>query len=160
MTLGMDSQNLESYVPVYDVIPEKWENARPFIVEQLKKITNSLNTKEIGFFLDQELLSGKSFVPGVNQLAGGGSSQQFRTVLRIVVNVAPLVIGANTFPHEITFDANFTLVDLWVAATNSSTLVAEVITDGNVNLSATNINITSPGAFDRAWCVIEYLQET
>ena len=47
----LDSQTLESYVPVYDVVPEKWEEARPFLVEQLKKISEGVNTREIGFFL-------------------------------------------------------------------------------------------------------------
>jgi ketosteroid isomerase-like protein len=51
------------------------------------------------------------------------------------------------------------LIDLWVAATNSSTFNAVVITDDNVTMNATNIVITSPGNFDRAFCVIEYLLE-
>ena len=45
-----DSQILESYVPVYDAAPDKWEDARPFIVEQLKRLANAINVREIGFF--------------------------------------------------------------------------------------------------------------
>lgn len=156
---NIDSQNFESYVPVYDAIPEKWEDARAFIVEQLKKQGNAINIREIGWLLDQELLTGKAFIPGINNELDRGTSQTFRSVLRIVVDCSPLVAGANPFPHEIVFDANFTLIDLWVAATNSATLIAEVITDANVILDSTNINITSSGAFDRAFCFIEYIQE-
>jgi hypothetical protein len=80
-------------------------------------------------------------------------------VLRKVIDVSPLVNGANAFPHGIVFDINFTLIDMWVAATNSSTFTAEVITDDHVTLDATNINIISPGAFDRAYAFVEYIQE-
>jgi hypothetical protein len=153
----VDSQNFESYVPVYDVVPESWEDARQFLVEQLKKISNAVNIREIGWFLDEESLSGKQFIP--SSVNTSGEMQQFRSVFRIVVNVGPLVVGPNTIAHNIVVDVNFTLVDLWVAATNSTTPIAQVITDSNVTIDATNINIISPGVFDRAFCVIEYLQE-
>jgi hypothetical protein len=154
----LDSQEFESYIPVYDTVPEQWEDARAFLVEQLKKISNAINVREIGWLLDEELLSGKQFIPGLAP-AGNSSPQQFRQVLRKVIDVSPLVIGANVFPHGIVFDINFTLIDMWVAATNSGTLIAEVITDDHVTLDATNINITSPGAFDRSFCILEYCQE-
>src|SRR5271156_990321 len=99
-----DSQQLESYVPVYDVAPEQWEEARPFIVEQLKRLANAITVREIGFFLDQELLSGKSFIPGGNEVLDGGSSQQFRTILRKVIVFPGLTVGVNTQPHEIFID--------------------------------------------------------
>ena len=157
MSANLDSQNLESYVPVYDVIPEEWEEARQFLVEQLRKITNGVNSREIGFYLDEELLSGKAFIPGVT--APGNNPGQFRRILRIVVNVSPLVMGVNTFPHGVTFDANFTLTHLYVAATNSITLMAQEISGNDVVMNATNLVITSPAAFDRAFATIEYTQE-
>lgn len=151
------SQQFESYVPVYDVIPQDWENARQIIVEQLKKITNAVNVREIGWFLDEELLSGKQFIPSsINQ---SGTSQQNRTILRKVVDVAPLAAGAKSVAHGITVDVNFSLIDMWVAATNSTTFTAINLTDTSVTLDATNINITSPGAYDRAWAIVEYIQE-
>lgn len=156
MTLGLDSQQLESYVPVYDTVPEKWEDARPFLVEQLKAISNAVNAREIGFFLDEELLSGKAFIPGVPTT---GSPPQFRQVLRKVVNVSPLVAGANVFLHGILFDARFTLIDLWVCGTNSVTLTARRITGNDVIMNATQLIITSPQVFDRAYAICEYIQE-
>ena|ERR1700685_1884839 len=152
-----DSQNLESYLPVFDTVPEKWEEGRQFLIEQLKKISTAVNTREIGFLLDEELLTGKAFIPGITE--PGANPGQFRQVLRMVVDVSPLVVGVNTFAHGVTVDINFTLIDLWVAATNSTTLISEVITDKNVVMEVTNVVITSPGAFDRAFCVIEYCQE-
>ncbi len=153
------SENFESFVPVYDAIPDKWEDARPFLVETLKQMSNGINLREIGWFLDEELLSGKAFIPGV--IAPGNTTPpQFRQILRKVVDCSPLIAGVNSFAHGIIFDVNFTLIDMWVAATNSTGFTAINMSDPqNVTLDATNINITSPGAYDRAFAVIEYIQE-
>ena len=61
--------------------------------------------------------------------------------------------------HDIVFDGNFTLIDLWVAGTNSTTLTARDISGNDVIMNATTIVITSPQAFDRAFAVVEYIQE-
>ncbi len=152
------SQTFESFVPVYDSVPEKWEDARPFFVEQLKKISEGVNTRTIGWLLDEELLSGQQFIPSATNTTG--EMQQFRTVLRKVIDVSPLVAGAaNVFPHDIVVDMRFTLIDMWVSATRSATPIAQVITGSDVTIDATNININSPGAFDRAFCFVEYIQE-
>ena len=155
--MSFSSQEFESYVPVYDVVPEKWEEARPFLVEVLKKITNGVNTREIGFLLDEELLSGKAFIPGTT--LPGNNPGQFRQIFRKVIDVSPLAIGANAVAHGITFDVNFTLIDCWVAATDSVGFTAVEMVYPEVTLDATNININSPAAYDRAWCIIEYLLE-
>lgn len=153
-------QQLESFVPVYDAVPDKWDDARPFIVEQLKRLANAVNVREIGFLLDEELLSGKSFIPGATALSNLSTSQTFRTILRKVVDVSPLVAGANApVAHGITFDDNFTLVDLWVAGTESTGFTARVISGNDVVMDATDITVTSPQAFNRAYCVIEYILE-
>ena len=40
-----DNQQLESFVPVYDAVPDKWDDARPFIVEQLKRLAFAVNIR-------------------------------------------------------------------------------------------------------------------
>jgi hypothetical protein len=158
----MIHQDFDTYLPVYDGVPETWDDARPFLVEQLKKISNAVNIREIGWLLDEELLNGKQFIP-TTAMSGSNSSnsQQTRSVLRKVVDVSPLINGANPGkPHGITFDINFTLIDLWVSATNSTTFEAVTMSDpSTVTMDSTDINITSPGAFDRAFAFIEYCQE-
>lgn len=151
------SQEFESYVPVYDAVPDKWEDARPFIVENFKKVSNAINIRTIGWLLDEELLSGQAFIPGANLT---GTNQQYRQVLRKVIDVSPLVAGVNAGKnHGITFDLNFTLIDLWVSGTNSGTLTARVISGNDVIMNATQLVITSPQAFDRAFAFVEYCQE-
>jgi hypothetical protein len=165
MTIAIDSQNFESYVPVYDVAPKTWDEARPFIVEQLKKLANAVNSKEIGFFLDLELLSGKAFIPGVN------NPNAFRQVLRKVIDMGPLLdTGTTQQPHEIVFDNNFTLVQIFGAATAPSLAgiplpMVEVNTaEGNIELfmDSVNVYIITTGnrsLYTRSYVVIEYLQE-
>ena len=154
----MDSQEFESYLPVYDTIPESWEVARPLFIEILKKISNAVNIREIGWFLDEELLSGKSFIPGTNT---GGDSEQFRTILRKVVEFPGLTVGVNTQPHGITVDGNFSLIQLFAAATNATAFTGEPIPNGadTISYDATNIIITVASAYTRAWATIEYIQE-
>lgn len=152
------SQEFESYLPVYDTVPDKWEEARAFLVEQLKKISNAVNIRTIGWLLDEQLLSGQAFIPGAT--IPGNNPSTFRQVLRKVVDVSPLAAGANPgVPHGITFDANFTLIDLWVSGTNSGTLTARTISGNDVLMNAIDLVITSPQAFDRAFAFIEYIQE-
>jgi hypothetical protein len=156
----MNDQQFESYVPVYDSVPDKWEDARQFLVEHLKKISNAINVREIGFLLDEELLSGKQFIP-VASMSGTNSSnsQQFRSVLRKVIDCSPLVAGANVFPHGITNDANLTNIQFWLSATNSTTLQDITLVSPDVIVNGANINATSPGAYDRAFFFWEYTQE-
>lgn len=159
--IPLDSQVFESYVPVYDTVPEKWGDARPFIVEQLKKLANSVNSKEIGFFLDQELSSGKAFIPGINNALDSGTSQLFRTILRKVIEFPGLAVGVNSQPHGIMIDANFSLIQLFGTATNATALTGEPIPNGadTISYTSTNIVITVAASYTRAWAVIEYIQE-
>lgn len=167
-----DNQEFESFVPVYDVVPERWEDARPFIVEQLKRIANGLNVREIGFFLDQELLAGKFFIPGLNIVEGGGSSQQFRTVLRKVIDFGPLPnAGLKTVAHEITVDANFTLVFLGGYATDPVNFIGIPLPFASplalnqnilINMDMTNIRVQTSinySQFTRCFIILEYMQE-
>ncbi len=154
------SQQFESYVPVYDTVPNKWEDAREFLVEHLKKISNAVNLREIGWFLDEELLSGKAFIPGIT--VSGNNPSNYRQILRKVIDFGPIVPGTNSRPHNILFDANFTLIQLWGSATIISTL-AFPIPNGDaglaINMDPTNINIVSFVAADRCFAFVEYIQE-
>jgi hypothetical protein len=171
MSIPIDSQNLESYVPVYDAAPKTWEEGMPFIVEQLKKLANAVNAREIGFFLDQELLSGKAFIPGINIATDGGSSQQFRTVLRKVIDFGQLPnAGLKQVAHGITVDANFTLIQMFASATDPTNLISFPMpfdsagsgTGVALFMDATYVNVITQSdrsTYIRCYVVIEYLQE-
>jgi hypothetical protein len=172
MTSPSDNQQLESYVPVYDVVPENWEEARAFLVEQLKRLALAVNIREIGWFLDEELLSGKAFIPGTNNVASAGTSQTFRTVLRKVVDFGALpAAGTKSVPHGINFDANFSLTFLGGYATDPVAFVAFPLPYADpillvdavaLTIDATNVNVTvgiDRSSFTRCFVTIEYIQE-
>lgn len=161
MTLGLDNTVLDSFIPVYDAVPEKWEDARPFIVEQLKMMSNAINIREIGWFLDQELISGKTFTPSSTTSNNAGTNENFRTILRKVVIFPILNVGVNTQPHGVTVDGNFTLIQLFGAATNAGAFTGEPIPNGadTITYNATNIIITVAAGYTRAVAVMEYVQE-
>jgi hypothetical protein len=161
------SQQFESYVPVYDVVPEKWEDARQFLVEHLKKISNAVNIRTIGWLLDEELLSGQQFIPGVIP-PGNMTGAQFRSVLRYVLNAGALTPGANTYTVgngmevPIIIDANFTLIHMYGAAQNhTAPFASEPLPNGadTLMLNDTTLTITVASAWDQAYIIIEYLQE-
>lgn len=167
-----DDQVLEAFLPVYDAVPEKWEDAQPFLVENLKRISNAVNVREIGWFLDEELLAGKSFIPGATDIRNLSTSQVFRQVLRKVIDFGSLPIaGSKTVPHGISFTDNFTLVQIYAAATDPINLQAIPIPfatptalNQNIYLSmdAVNIEIVTGidvSRFSRCFVTIEYLQE-
>jgi len=161
MSTPSDNQIFESYVPVYDAIPEDWQEARAFVVEQLKKMSTAINLREIGWYLDEEVLSGKAFIPSPGNPEASQTSQNFRTILRKVIEFPGLSIGLNSQPHNIAIDSNFSLMQLYAAATNATTLTGEPIPNGvdTIRYDATNINITVAAAYTRCWAVIEYIQE-
>jgi hypothetical protein len=168
--IPQDSQTYESYVPVYDVVPAQWEQARPIIVEQLKRLANAVNLREIGWFLDEELLSGKAFIPGVNNTSAGQTGQNFRSVFRKVIDFGALPDNTSkSVPHGIVVDANFSLTDFFGVSVDPLVpqglpipyvSVAGLIVQLDIN--STNIIITTNSAFSRftrTYITVEYIQE-
>lgn len=165
------SQVFESFVPVYDAVPDEWKDARPFIVETLKKMSNAINIREIGWFLDEELLSGKQFIPTSATTSGADPNQQFRTILRKVIDFGTLPnTGTKSVPHGIVFNANFTLMQIYGAATDPVSFfgipipyaATAPIQTVQIFIDQTNINITTltnQTQYTRCFVVIEYIQE-
>lgn len=152
------SQNFEGYLPVYDIVPEEWNDAQASIVEQFKRLSNAINVRDIGYYLDQEILTGKSFIP----VSTSQTSDQFRSVFRKVIDMGSVTGGVpKSVPHGITFDNYFTLTQMYGAATNSGTLIAEPVPNGGdtLNMDATNVNISTALSYDRVYVTIEYMRE-
>lgn len=163
--MTLDSQYFESYVPVYDTVPESWEEAKPFLVEQLKKIAMAVNAREIGWYLDEELLSGKAFIPSTNTSQIGDISQRYRSILRKVVEFGALPnTGSKAALHGIDITDNFTLVSMSACATDPINLMSLPIPNLGIrmNMDSTNINITTSNdmtSYTRCFVIIEYIQE-
>lgn len=152
MSSVSESQTLEAFLPTYPFIPEEWKEARQFLTETLKMTANSANVKEIGWYLEEEAISGKQFFPGSVQ-------DQYRTIFRKVIDFSPLAIGVNSQPHGVTIDANFRLINLYGAASDTVAFTGTPINQPNINYDATNINITSAAVYQVAQAVFEYILE-
>ena len=164
--MTMQDQNFEAYVPVYDAIPEKWDEAKDFTVETFKKVSNAINVRTIGWMLEEELLSGQQFIPSAINTTG--LQAPFRSVFRKVINFGPLGNGDKAVAHGITFDTNFTLVHMWASATDPTNLLAipipyvygtKII---QLYMDSTNVHIVTQenlSNYSRCFVVIEYLLE-
>lgn len=172
MTTPSDNQIFESYVPVYDAIPEGWEDSRAFIVEQFRRMATAINIREIGWHLDEEVLTGKAFIPTENTLSDGYTSQQFRQVLRKVIDFGELPNATTKqVEHGININENFTLVQFYGSATDPSTLVGLPIPYANPTALNQSISLDYDSTYviigtgidrtnyTRCYVVIEYLQE-
>lgn len=136
--MSISSQQFEAYLPVYDAIPEDWQEARQFIVEQLKKISNAVNVREIGWYIDEEILSGGSLYSLTN-------NQDFRSIFRKAIDFGTLPnSSAKSVAHLIPVDATFKLVRIWLSATDPIGLTGFSCEYYAKDLSAAiNLNYTS-----------------
>lgn len=170
-----DSVQEQLNTPIYDVVPEQWENAREYIVERFTTHAMSINAKEIGWYLDVELDTGKKFIPkNFDPAVQASTSEIYRTILRKVVVFGALPnTTSKPIAHGITVDDKFTLIQMYAAATDptdpgtfpslpiphaSPTLVNNI----ELKLDDTNVIITTGSdrtAFTRCNVVIEYIQE-
>jgi len=164
------SNEYDIYVPVYNTIPEKWEDARAFLSEHLREISEGINAREYGYYSDTEVLSGNVWFPDNGTL--------FRSVFRKVIDTGALknfgTTGTKNIPHVITFSDATRITRLYGAATNpGASSITHGITlpfvDGaNVNrrigleIDATNIIIRGRGdysAYSCSYVVVEWIDE-
>lgn len=163
VAMTTDSSQYDSFVPVFSTPPEKPEALRNFTTEQLRLHATGINVREIGYMVNNQIITGKNFIPGVNAT----NPQQFRTVFRKVIPFGALPnAGTKSVAHGITFDINFTLVDMWASATDPVGFTAITFAYGGtvvyLNMDATNVNITTTGNlsnYTRTYVCIEYLLE-
>lgn len=165
---SLTSQTFESYIPVYDTVPENWEQARQFLIEHLRKISNGVNERERGWFLNEEVLTGQQFIPAGNLT---GTSQQFRSIFRKVIDFGALPnTTSKNVAHGITVDSSFTLLHLYGAASDPTGLLylplprSSTVLNNNIGLSMNSTNVIvgtgiNLSNYTRTFITIEYIKE-
>lgn len=163
-----DSQNFDDFVPAYSAVPEKWEDARVFIGERFKQMASAINVREIGWMLDVPQQTGKQFYLDQNTTY---SNTEFRTVFRTVVPFGALPNATEkSEPHGIDFNGNFSLVQMWLSATDPTDMLAFTVsywamsTPGDIilNMDVDNVNVTTKSNYSNytiSYICIEYLLE-
>lgn len=160
----MDNQNLSTFTPVYNYIPEKWEESRAALTQLLRQISNGVNIRDVGFYYTEETLTGQRFVPTDNQ-------QNYRSVFRKVIRIGALP-GASpkSVAHGITVSANTRFTSIYGTANNPSTSfiplpyvsAASSAACIQVDVTATHVVITTGtnySAYTDAFVVLEYVNE-
>ena len=159
------NQNLETFVPVYDAPPERYEQFRQFTVEQMKRLANAVNNRVVGDYQSIELLAGKNFIPGTV------SPTENRQVFRKVLDTGTLPNATtSTTAHGLTLDSRFSLVSLYGGAYDPSTPAAIPLPYVDLTaLNAVEVRLTSTDvvietavdkrAYTRSYVIIEYLKE-
>ncbi len=166
------SNDFDGYLPVYNAIPEEWEDSRQFLTERLREITDSVNARDFAEYIDKETLTGQIWLPG--------TELKLRDGFRKVVDVAPLIDfggGGSSMagvPHGITTSENTCITRLYGAASNpgASTLTmgiplpyVDMPGDSDhigLSVDATNIIISGAGDYSAYTCVyvvIEWIDE-
>lgn len=161
------SQNQDSYLPLYDTVPDNWDQAKQILVEDLREISDAINTREIGWYIEDEVLTGKQCFSNATsaQLQDMGRSNVYRSIFRKVLDFGTLPnTTTKSVAHGITFDANFTLIHLSASATDPTGFTAIPIptTTASIGMDATNVNIATTANltnYTRCIVVIEYLKE-
>lgn len=168
------------FIPVYDFIPENWEDARRVLVEHLRQISEAVNISEKGYYVDTETFAGKFWTPRAR--ASINDPIEYRNVIRKVVDLGGLNDFSSGTPpntqsvaHGIDFTEESFITALYGAATDpaASDLNAAIplpfldvgtLANGiQLDIDGTNINLTSSAdysAYTSAWVVIEYVEET
>ncbi len=172
------SSNPLNFQPEQYSFPEDFNDSfRIRLTQNLNNLAIALNAKENGFYFDNEVPTGRLFIPrftGEGSLISASTNFSFRPVYRLVIDFGALPNNATkSVAHGITTDENYSIVHLYGTATNpgASTLTSAIpipsassVGADNVQLEmdATNINITTGidrTAYTRTFVVIEYIKE-
>lgn len=153
------------YLAIYDTVPDSWKEAQGFFTEQLKRISEGVNVRDIALYIENETLTGGQFVPDSND------PTDLRSVFRKTIDFGSLPNSSTkSVAHGISIDSRFTLVKLVASATDpvnflslsipyASATLTDVI---EINVDDTNINITTSkdySSYTRCFVILEFLKE-
>ena len=154
------------------LFPEQFnDDFRLQLRKYLNDIVISLNVKETGFYIENEVPTGGLFIPTFS--TDTPSNVTYRPMFRVVVDFGALPNNSTkSVPHGITTTQDYSIIRLNGAATDpGATTITEAIPIPFVStnplqvvltMDATNINITTGmdrTNFTRTFIVIEYIKE-
>lgn len=169
----------DTFLTVYEAIPDEWDDAQEFLTEQLREITNGVNDRDVGIYYDDIYANGQKWQPSSAALSSTTTQAEPRTVFRKLIDLGGLNDFTATNPqnvaHGITTTANFCITRLYGAASDpgASTLTSGIplpyVDQAGTNsigltMDATNIILTMGTAADLsaytcAWVVVEWIDE-
>lgn len=156
----------QAFLPTTLILPslEEGEEHNLILTDFLKKMISAVNSKDIGQYMNQEVVTGqKFFTPGENGV--------LRDSMRKVIDFGALPSSTTKpVPHEIDFTPQTILTRIYATATDPDTNYIPIpyintTTPGDsveMFIDAININIRTTTAnfvnFTTCYVVLEYIQ--
>lgn len=134
------------------------------LYQQVNNISLSLNTKEFGYYLTEELINSSVYFNPIssNQL-------ELRPEFRLTLDTGVINAGVNLIPHGLTIGATWKFTDIYGAATDNVGFnylplpFANVSLAGNIELRVDAVNVIINNAsgivFTSGIVVLEYLKQ-
>lgn len=155
------------------LFPEQFnDDFRLQLRKYLNDIVISLNVKETGFYIKNEVPTGGLFIPTFS--TDTSTNLEYRPIFRVVVDFGALPNNSTkSVPHGITTTQDYSIIRLNGVATepgvNTLTEALSIPMDGipnnqriSLTMDVTNIIIetaTDRTAFTRTFVVVEYIKE-
>lgn len=162
-----------NFQPDIYIFPEEFgEEFRIKLTQYLNDIAVSLNSKENGFYFQDEIPTARQFIPLFS--TSTAQNAQYRPVYRTVVDFGSLPnTAAKSVVHGLTTTENYSLVNLYGGATDpgASDMTSGIplpfsspILANNIALEMDNTNIvvttgSNRSAYTQTFVVIEYIKE-
>lgn len=166
--------SINNFIPESYIFPEDNDEEYDVKLRQyLNNISSAVNTKDSGLYTDEEVVTGKQFLPLFS--TDTSTSLNYRNVFRKVIDFGALPnAGTKTVSHGITTTQDFSIIRLYGVATapGVSTLLNSVPipyvnvgtpTNGvELSMDATNIVMKTTTAtfiiYIRSFVVVEYIK--
>lgn len=125
------------------------------LYQNINNIALALNTKETGFFLDEEFVTG-----GVYFNPTSTSPYDLRPSFRLVVNVGTVAPGATTVAHGLTIESSWVFTRIYGAVTSTGDNRPVPSKEIEVVVNGTNVVVTNTSAVTFTSCIVvlEYLK--
>lgn len=161
MTTNIPSQDFNQQIPVFDALPDSWEESKVALVERLRKMTNAINIRPVGWYLDTETITGKRYIPS-------SGSVEYREISRFTkeLGALPNATTKNVAHGLSNVNSNFLLTAMWGAASSDSPLsfipVPHISVSGGgveISMDATNFIIKTTSDYsnyNNSVIIIEY----
>lgn len=150
-------------------IPEDMEELRIKLYQYLNLFAQTINSKESGAYLSEEILTGRQFIPTYS--TDFSTNAKVRDVFRKVIETGALPnSGTSSTAHGISVTSEYSVTAIYGGATRPNTTyipLPYVVVGGTngvqVNMDSTNINITTTSnysAYTRSFVIVEYIKQT
>jgi len=159
------SNAISQSLPQDLVIPDDYEELKRFLDGFFRKLTDSINKKDIGVYGVTERVNGQSYF-------ASGNPQRFRSVYRKVIDMGALPDNTTlSVAHNIDTTQDFVFVRIYGCATNpDATEISQAIPLPYIDMSgpanhiqldidSNNVNITTDADytdFTTCYVVVEY----